>query len=188
MKPKISKTKRSAQELIGIQEVSGNHVLTRQNTEMLFYRLRPVNVAVLPASVMEAKEAALANVLAAVPSVELVCLNTSESFEDNKTYFLERIHQEDNPAVQRLCEQDIQYLDDIQRDMATAREFYVVLRQQAGGEQNDAQRLGKVLKEQGFEAEAAAPDDLRRLLAVYYTQQPIESLDNIDGERWVTGV
>lgn len=32
MKPKISKTKRSAQELIGIQEVSGNHVLTRQNT------------------------------------------------------------------------------------------------------------------------------------------------------------
>lgn len=160
MKPKISKTKRSAQELIGIQEVSGNHVLTRQNTEMLFYRLRPVNVAVLPASVMEAKEAALANVLAAVPSVELVCLNTSESFEDNKTYFLERIQQEDNPAVQRLCEQDIQYLDDIQRDMATAREFYVVLRQQAGGEQNDAQRLGKVLKEQ-----ALRPKPLRRMIS-----------------------
>ena len=72
--------------------------------------------------------------------------------------------------------------------MATAREFYIVLRQQAGGEQNDAQRLGKVLKEQGFEAEAAAPDDLRRLLAVYYTQRPVESLDSIDGERWVAGV
>ena len=188
MKPKITKARRSAQDLIGIQEVSGNRVLVGQNTELLFYRIRPVNVAVLPASVMEAKEAALANVLASVPSVEIVCLNTSESFEDNKTYFLERIQQEDNPAVQRLCEQDIQYLDDIQRDMATAREFYIVLRQQAGGEQNDAQRLGKVLKKQGFEAEAAAPDDLRRLLAVYYTQQPVGSLDSIDGERWVAGV
>lgn len=187
MKPKISKAKRSAQELIGIQEVSGNHVLTKQNTGLLFYRLRPVNVAVLPASVMEAKTAALANVLAAVPSVEIVCLNTSESFEDNKTYFLERLQQEDNPAVQRLCEQDVQYLDDIQRDMATAREFYVVLRQHVGGEQNDARRMEKVLKEQGFEAEAAAPDDLRRLLAVYYTQQPIEWVENFDGDRWLTG-
>ena len=111
MKPKITKARRSAQDLIGIQEVSGNRVLVGQNAELLFYRIRPVNVAVLPASVMEAKEAALANVLAAVPSVELVCLNTSESFEDNKTYFLERIQREDNPAVQRLCEQDIQYLD-----------------------------------------------------------------------------
>ena len=101
---------------------------------------------------------------------------------------MERIQQEDNPAVQRLCEQDVQCLDNIQRDMATAREFYVVLRQQAGGEQNDARRLEKVLKEQGFEAEAAAPDDLRQLLAVYYTQQPIGALDSIDGERWVAGV
>ena len=103
-------------------------------------------------------------------------------------YFLERIQQEDNPAVQRLCEQDIQYLDDIQRDMATAREFYVVLRQQVDGDRNEARRLEKVLKEQGFEAEAATLDDLRRLLAVYYTQQPIGSLDSIDGERWVAGV
>ena len=188
MKPKISKAKRSAQELIGIQEVSGNRVLVGQNTELLFYRIRPVNVAVLPSSVMEVKTAALANALAAVPSVEIVCLNSSESFEDNKAYLIERIRQEKNPVVQKLCEQDIQYLDDIQRDMATAREFYVVLRQQVGGDQNEARRLEKVLKEQGFEAEAATLDDLRRLLAVYYTQQPVGSLDSIDGERWVAGV
>ena len=72
MKPKITKARRSAQDLIGLQEVSGNRVMVGQNTELLFYRIRPVNVAVLPASVMEAKEAALANVLAAVPSVEIV--------------------------------------------------------------------------------------------------------------------
>lgn len=155
--------------------------------ELLFYRIHPVNVAVLPASVMEVKTAALANALVAVPSVEIVCLNSSESFEDNKAYLIERIRQEKNPVVQKLCEQDIQYLVDIQRDMAR-RGNSMSSCVAAGGEQNDARRLEKVLKEQGFEAEAATLDDLRRLLAVYYTQQPIGSLDSIDGERWVAGV
>ena len=39
MKPKITKARRSAQDLIGIQEVSGNRVLVGQNTELLFLQI-----------------------------------------------------------------------------------------------------------------------------------------------------
>lgn len=187
LKTKMPKAQRSAQELIGIEEVSGSRVRVGQNTELLFFRVRPVNVAVLPAAAMEAKVMALANVLKTVPALEILCLNSSESFEDNKAYLLELIQREDNPAIRRLCEQDIQYLDGIQQETATAREFYVLLRTQEGRDLNgERQRLEKLLKEQGFEAEAAAQEDIRRALAVYYTQHPVEQTDGIDGERWVT--
>ena len=132
--------------------------------------------------------------LAAEGGKHITILGTSDmhgniwgySYEDNKEYLLQRMQQENNPVICRLCEQDIQYLDDIQQEMATARDFYILLRLQEGEKQHpERQQLEKALKEQGFEAGAASHEDVKRMLALYYTQHPVDHTDEIDGGRWL---
>ena len=171
---------------MNIREITDSGIQIGQNTELLFFRVRPVNVAVQPPSVLEAKVAALADVLKSIPSLEILCLNAAESYEDNKQYLLQRMQQETNPVICRLCEQDIQYLDHIQQEMATARDFYILLRLREGEKQySERPQLEKALKEQGFEAEIASYEDIKRMLALYYTQHPVDHTDEIDGERWL---
>lgn len=183
---KLPNTKRSAQALIGIHSLTDGVVRTTRNTMLVFIRIHPVNVAVLPPSVLEAKVAALADVLSTISGLEILCLNAAESYEDNKQYLQERLKQENNPAVRHICELDIQHLDDIQQETATSREFYCVLTlhddSQISGER---QRLEKALKEQGFDAVSASQEDIKQALAVYYRQQAIGQVDGIDGERWL---
>lgn len=171
---------------MGIREITDRGIRIGQNTDLLFFRVRPVNVAVLPPSVLEAKVAALADVLKSIPSLEILCLNAAESYEDNKQYLLQRMQQEANPVIRRLCEQDIQYLDDIQQEMATARDFYILLRLREGEKQHlERQQLERTLKEQGFEASVASREDVKRMLALYYIQYPVDHTDEIDGGRWL---
>lgn len=171
---------------MGIREITDSGIRIGQNTELLFFRLRPVNVAVLPSSVLAAKVAALADVLKSISSLEILCLNAAESYEDNKQYLLQRMQQEANPEIRRLCEQDIQYLDDIQQEMATARDFYILLRLREEEKQSfERQQLERMLKEHGFEANLVSHEDVKRMLALYYTQNPVDYTDEIDGGRWL---
>lgn len=171
---------------MGIREITDSGIRIGQNTELLFFHLRPVNVAVLPSSVLAAKVAALADVLKSISSLEILCLNAAESYEDNKQYLLQRMQQEDNPVICRLCEQDIQYLDDIQQEMATARDFYILLRLREGEKQHlERQQLERTLKEHGFEASVASREDVKRMLALYYIQYPMDQMDAVDGGRWL---
>lgn len=58
----------------------------------------------------------------------MLCLNSRESFEDNKRFLKSQMEQEENPVIRRLLEQDQTHLDRIQVQMATAREFLIMLR------------------------------------------------------------
>lgn len=186
---KQTQAKRSAQELIGIRELTDSGVVTAHNTELVFFLIRPVNIAVLPPGTIEAKIIAMTNVLKNTSELEIICLNSAESFDGNKTYLSQRIRQEDNPMIKELCEQDLLFLDHIQLEMATAREFILLLRLHTEHDkQNSGEkiRLEKILKEQGFEARRATREEVKRILAVYFTQNVVsEHFDEVDGERWV---
>ncbi len=58
----------------------------------------------------------------------MLCLNSRESFEDNKRFLKSQMEQEENPVIRHLLEQDQTHLDRIQVQMATAREFLIMLR------------------------------------------------------------
>jgi hypothetical protein len=185
----IIKDKKSVQEYVGIQEITENGVLTINQGELVFFRIKPINIAVLSQSTISAKVFSLMSVLKNISEFQICCLNSSESFDENKAFLLRRIEEEDNPVIKDLCRKDLEFLDNIQLEMATAREFLFIIRFRAEKPEQIVSakgRVEKILKEQGFEAKRATKDDIKRILAVYFSQNGVtEQFDDVDGERWV---
>jgi len=119
----------------------------------------------------------------------MLCLNSRENFEDNKRFLRSRIEQEQNPVVRKLLEKDLSYLYRIQVQMATAREFLILIRLRNEKEKEVfpyLSRIEKSLKEQGFSVKRADKEDIKRILAVYFEQNvTTEKFEDFDGERWV---
>ena len=183
------KANKSTQEYIGIKELTENGVLTITQGELVFFRIKPINIAVLSQSTISAKVFSFMSVLKNITELEICCLNSSESFDENKVFLLRRIEEEDNPVIKELCKKDLEFLDNIQLEMATAREFLIIIRFRTEKPEQIASakgRIEKILKEQGFEAKRATKDDVKRILAVYFSQNVVtEQFDDMDGERWV---
>ena len=91
--------------------------------------------------------------------------------------------------IGRLLERDQNFLDQIQVQMATAREFLIIIRlhNEKGTEVfSYLDRIEKSLKEQGFSASRADSEDIKRIMAVYYEQNVTsEKFEDFDGERWI---
>lgn len=71
---------------------------------------------------------ALMTVLKGQAEIEMLALNSKESFEDNKRHYRQRAAEEDLPVTSRLLEADAKSLDRLQIQMATAREFFILVR------------------------------------------------------------
>lgn len=91
--------------------------------------------------------------------------------------------------VRRLLELDAEHLDRMQVQMATAREFLLILRiekQKKNETLSYLNRIEKILVDQGFKAKRADEEDIRRILAVYFEQNvTTEQFEEFDGERWI---
>lgn len=115
--------------------------------------------------------------------------SSRESFEDNKQFLRKRMKKEENPVVRKLLEKDQTHLDRIQVQMATAREFLIMIRLKDEKEsevRSYLSRIEKSLKEQGFSVRRADREDIKRILAVYYEQNvTTEKFEDFDGERWI---
>ena len=89
----------------------------------------------------------------------------------------------------QLLEQDQVFLDRIQIQMATAREFLILVRLKEEKESEVfpyLSRIEKSLKEQGFSVKRAEKEDIKRILAVYFEQNvTTEKFEDFDGERWI---
>ena len=94
-----------------------------------------------------------------------------------------------NPAVRKLLELDAGHLDRIQVQMATAREFLLIIRMKKQKESEMLSyfnRIEKMLVEQEFKVKRAEEEDIRRILAVYFEQNvTTEKFEEFDGERWI---
>ncbi|MFR6040833.1 MAG: hypothetical protein ACLUHL_05510, partial [Dysosmobacter welbionis] len=121
--------------------------------------------------------------------IEMLALNSKESFEDNKRHYRQRAAEEDLPVISRLLEADAKSLDRLQIQMATAREFFILvrLREETGMElHTHLSRIQKSLEDQGFKASLASGEDLKRMLGVYFEQNATtEKYEDYDGERWI---
>ena len=187
-KQKKDKAARSTRQLMGIEEIKDYCIATRMGN-LVFFIIKPTNISVLPDSSISARIYALLNVVKGQAEIEMLALNSKESFERNKDFYRERLSQEELPAVRRLLEQDSKHLDRIQVLMASSREFYILVRLQ-GKKESDVfsylSRIEKSLKDQGFTAHRAGESDIKRLLGVYYEQNvTTEMYEDYDGERWV---
>lgn len=126
-KQKKDKRRQSTQQLMGIQKIT-DYCISTDTGDLVFYIVRPSNLGVLPANAIYARIEALKNVLSTQANIELLALNSRESFTQNRAFYHDRLQQETNPEIRRLLEQDRQHLDEMQVEMKLAREFYLVVR------------------------------------------------------------
>ena len=172
-KPQKKKKGRSVQDLMGIKTFTKYGLATNKG-ELLFYLVSPTNISVLSAVNIEIKVRHLMMVLSAIPDIEITCTDSSECFDDNKAYLQGRLADENNPKVRRLLKKDMDFLDSIQVEMATARQFL-----------QSANRIEKIISEQGFEVKRMKKADIKRFLALYFdASMNGEHMPDVDGEQF----
>lgn len=178
---------RSVQDLIGIKTFT-KYGLSTARGELLFYLVAPTNISVLSSANIEIKIRHLMMVLSAIPDIEITCTDSSECFDDNKVYLQERLTEEPNPKVKKLLKKDIDFLDNIQMEMATARQFLFILRCKGLKPEQvfqSANRIEKVITEQGFEVRRMSKEDIKRFLALYFeASMSGEQMPDTDGEQF----
>lgn len=178
----------STQQLMGVGQIKDYCIGTKMG-DLVFFIIKPTNISVLPGSSVTARIYALLNVMKGMVEIEMLALNSKESFEDNKAFYRNRMAEEELPAIRRLLEQDSSHLDRIQVLMASAREFYIVVRLRDEKETEVFPYLARVeksIKDNGFSVRRAEEQDLKRMLGVYFEQNvTTEQLEDYDGDRWL---
>ena len=119
--------KETTRQLIGINDISDYGLKTSRGM-LAFFSVKPTNLSVQPPEAVGGRIYALMTVLKGQTEIEMLALNSKESFEDNKRYYRERAAMEELPVISRLLEADARSLDRLQVQMATAREFFVLIR------------------------------------------------------------
>lgn len=190
----MKKQPQSTTELMNISAVTDTSLKCTNppvGNEILFFAIKPDNLSVLSESALSGRIFSFTSVLKSMPEMEMLCLNSRESFDDNKVFIRKRMEEESNSAVRTLLEKDLRRLDEIQSQTATAREFLLAVRLKSESDKETAayiSRVEKLLHEAGFTAKAADGEDIKRILAVYFEQNvTIDRFENADGERWLIG-
>lgn len=184
---------KSTQELIGIKGFSRNGFQTNGQGELVYFLVSPTNISVLSQISVGQKVRHLMQLLSAQSDIEIICTDACENFDANKLYLSARIENESNRKVAELLEADREFLDNIQIQMSTAREFAFVIRLRNESDEqsfSNLNRVEKLINEQGFDCRRAEKDDLRRILSRYFGQIQVDvPIADVDGgtviEKWI---
>ena len=187
-KQKKDKAACSTRQLMGIEEIKDYCIATRMGN-LVFFIIKPTNISVLPDSSISARIYALLNVVKGQAEIEMLALNSKESFENNNAFYRRRVNEEELPVIRKLLEQDSAYLDRIQVLMASSREFYILVRlhsKKGSDVFSYLSRIEKSIKDNGFTVRRAGEQDLKKMLGVYFEQNvTTEQYEDHDGDRWI---
>ena len=180
--------RQSTRQLMGIVRVTPHGIVT-DSGERVFFLIQPDNLSVLSPEVIRGRVRSLTMLLSTQPSLEILALDSRESFQRNKEYYLRRLEEEMEPAVRELLERDMAHLDAIQFSSASSRKFVLVLPlDEKAGADESALQLEKAICDHGLRVRLAEEQDVKRLLAIYYRQDlTTEVFRDFDGEEYVHG-
>lgn len=178
--------RQSTRELMGVDRILDYGLRTAAG-DVAFFIVKPTNIGVLPAAGITDRIQGLVKVIRTEGDVELMALNSWESFQQNKNYYRERMEKERLPKVREMLQQDCEHLDEMQGKLSTAREFYLVVHIAPDGDVDQNLSITEQrISDAGFKCRLAGRDDLKRILSVYYEQNVTnEVLQDYDGEYWL---
>lgn len=182
----------STQAMLGVKSFSRNGIQTDGYGEIVYFLVKPTNISVLSRVSVGLKVKQLMQLLTVQPDLEIICLDARENFDDNKLYLDARLEDETNALIRDLLERDKVFLDEIQVQMSTAREFLFAVRMRNESDEQSfstLNRIEKSINEQGFDCTRAEKDDVKRILSRYFGINTDETqLDDHDGdtamEKW----
>ena len=186
---KDERRKASTRKFIGIKDISDFSIVTYDHGELVYFLIKPTNISVLSDESIQARVKALMMLLCGIAEVEMCAYNSRENFDGNKRYLKKRVDEETNYIIRQLLERDIEHLDTIQIQTATAREFAIVVRFRNIKERElltELNNIEKTIRDSGFASKRAEHKELQRMLAVYFEQNITQEVfDEYDGDRWV---
>ena len=181
----MKNNKNSVQGLIGLERFTRFGVKT-DKAEIAFFSVEPTNISVLSAANIDVKIHHLMMLLSTIPDFEILALDSCECFDTNKMYVKKRLQTEQNEAVRKLLQADYDFLDEIQVEMSSARQFIFAVRfRREKDEQifNIINRVDKAISEHGFAAKRMGKSDIKRMLALYFGSSISgEDIPDIEGE------
>lgn len=182
---------KSTQDLIDIKTFTKNGLKVGKE-ELIFYMVQPTNISVLSHTNIEIKVRHLMMVLSAVPDIEITCTDSCECFDTNKSYIKSRIEDEHNEKVRKILAKDLDFLDSIQAETSTARQFLFIARCKSTKSENvlqKANRVEKIISDQGFEVTRMSKSDIKRFLAIYFeASMNGDLMPDYDGEQYISEV
>lgn len=98
--------RQSTRQLMGIVRVTPHGIVTDFG-ERVFFLIQPDNLSVLSPEVIRGRVRSLTMLLSTQPTLEILALDSRESFQRNKEYYLRRLEEETEPAVRELLERDM---------------------------------------------------------------------------------
>ena len=114
--------------------------------------------------------------------------NIPEDVDSNKEYVRRRLQEEKNEAVRKLLEADYNFLDEIQTEMSSARQFLFAVRFRKEKEEqvfNLINRIDKTISDHGFSAKRMSKADIKRMLALYFgTSITGDEIPDVEGENY----
>ena len=180
----------SVQTLVGVKTFSEYGIVTARG-EMLFFHVTPSNISVLSSTAVENKIRQLTLVLSAIPDIGVLCLDSSECFDENKAYLARRREEEPNQKIKKLLGKDLKFLSEIQLEMSTSRQFMFFMRCRNMNPMqvfNYANTIQKTLSEQGFDSRLMAKGEVKRFMALYFGASiQGERLPDVDGAQYFDG-
>lgn len=180
----------SVQTLVGVKTFSEYGIVTARG-EMLFFHVTPSNISVLSSTAVENKIRQLTLVLSAIPDIGVLCLDSSECFDENKAYLVRRREEEPNQKIKKLLGKDLKFLSEIQLEMSTSRQFMFFMRCRNMNPMqvfNYANTIQKTLSEQGFDSHLMAKGEVKRFMALYFGASiQGERLPDVDGAQFFDG-
>ena len=176
----------SVQGLIGLERFTRFGVKT-DKAELSFFSVEPTNISVLSAANIDVKIHHLMMLLSTIPDLEILALDSCECFDSNKNHLRKRLEKEQNEAVIKLLQADYDFLDEIQVEMSTARQFMFAVRfRREKDEQifSTLNRVDKAISEHGFAARRMSKPEIKRMLALYFgTSISGDDIPDIEGEN-----
>ena len=168
-KQNMAKKKNSVQALIGLERFT-RYGLKTDKAELVLFAVEPTNVSVLSDANIGIKIHDLMMVLSVIPDLELIATDSAEQFDDNKAFIRQRLETEQNEAIRKLLKADYAFLDEIQLEMSSARQFMFALRFRREKPEQTARRMSK--------------PEIKRMLALYFgTSIAGDEIPDIEGEN-----
>ena len=187
MKRKKKRKGRSVQEMLGITAFT-KYGLETDRGELLFFQVAPTNISVLSSANVEAKINRLKMLLSMVPDMEIICTDSCERFDDNKSYLSKRAREENSSQIKSLLLLDRDMLTDLQAEMSTARQFVLVKRYyglKSSVVFHEANEIQKKIAEAGFEVRRMQKPDIKRFLAIYFgASMDGDQMPDVDGGQY----
>ena len=190
-KKKSRKKLKNTRQLMGVASIHDDYLRVFSNKIKVALLIKPANINVLSDEVVISKITSLMNVLKTVSDVELLCVNSTQNYDDNISYLNNLVKTESNIILQDLNKKTIDFLNSIRVNMATNREFFVQMTFNASNTTDDTRssavrRTLQQLREGGFIVRLANNEDYKRILTIYYDSAFNDDYSDYDGLKYIT--